>query len=265
MENINNEPCGTRNFEAKEAKILSLTQSTYKIVYPIYWVGLNLTKDVINLLVQEIEESNGREKKYNTAYLMLLNRAIQHLESVRVLTERGLYGDSFALIRSLMSDLVMMQYLHFHPELIDTFLNEGQDDYQNNKYFREAFSEATMRSDLIKRGVKKFGTSFQILSKISHASSFGSQFYGFNKGGSKYHLNYGPAFQPKMALMLMDLVATGHYDLITNILWHKYQGDEDLNSNAWMKIDSRFELFSEQVVIFNRVTEQTIKHFKSKW
>ena len=88
------EHCGSRNFEEKEEKIVELTKNSVKIAYPIYWEGLNLVKDVINLLIDDATNClDDSSKKFSLAYLLLINRSLQHIESVRLLTERGLYGD----------------------------------------------------------------------------------------------------------------------------------------------------------------------------
>jgi len=256
-----NEPCGSRNFEEKEAKIVDLTKNALGIAYTAYWSGLNLLKDTVNLLIDDVTNCpDGNRKKYSTAYLLLINRSIQHIESIRLLTERGFYGDSFVLLRSLMSDLSMMQYLHFHPELLDLFLNEKQEDYQTNKEFKRAFSESMVENDLIDRGVKPFGTSFQMLSKASHASSFGSQLYGSRgEGEGQYHLNYGPKFQPEKALMLMDLVASSHYDLINNVLWHRYHSGEDISTEGWNKVKKDLRNLSRRVKTLTEAAKETIK------
>jgi len=255
------EPCGSRNFEDKEIKIIGLTKSALGLAYDAYWSGLNLLKDVINLLVNDVSNcQDGHRKKYSTAYLLLINRSIQHVESIRLLTERGLYGDSFVLIRSLMSDLSMMQYLHFHPELLDLFLSEKQEDYQANKKFKKAFSESAVENDLVGRGVKPFGTAFQVLSKASHASSFGSQLYGSRgEGEGQYHLNYGPKFQPEKALMLMDLVASSHYDLVNNVLWHRYHSGEDIDMDDWNKVKKDLRDLRRRVKTLTEAAKETIK------
>src|SRR3989344_9099563 len=261
MEEVKDEPCGSRNFEEKERKILELTQDSLKIVYPVYWEGVNLIKDVINLLIEDaISNQDEHTKKYSKAYLLLINRAIQHVEGIRLLSERGLYGDSFVLIRSLMSDLSMMEYLHFHPELLDLFLSEKQEDYQANKKFKKAFSESAVENDLVGRGVKPFGTAFQVLSKASHASSFGSQLYGSRgEGEGQYHLNYGPKFQPEKALMLMDLVASSHYDLVNNVLWHRYHSGEDIDMDDWNKVKKDLRDLRRRVKTLTEAAKETIK------
>ena len=255
------EPCGSRNFEEKEAKIVDLTKNALGIAYATYWSGLNLLKDVVNLLIDDVTNcSDGDRKKYSTAYLLLINRSIQHIESIRLLTERGLYGDSFVLLRGLMSDLSMMQYLHFHSELLDLFLSEKQEDYQTNKEFKRAFSESVVENDLVGRGVRPFGSAFQMLSKASHASSFGSQLYGSRgEKEGQYHLNYGPMFQPEKALMLMDLVASSHYDLINNVLWHRYHSGEDLDTDGWNKVKDELRVLKKRVKTLTVAAKETIK------
>lgn len=254
------EPCGSRNFEEKGGEIVDLTKRTVSIAYPIYWSGLGLVKDVINLLIDDATNcADGNRKKYSLSFLLLLNRSVQHVESLRILTERGLYGDSFVLLRSLMSDLSMMQYLHFHPELLDLFLNEQQEDYQTNKAFKKAFSENAIETDLVGRGVRPFGTAFQVLSKASHASTFGSQLYGSRgKGAGQYHLNYGPKFEPQKALMLMDLVASSHYDLVNNVLWHRYHSGEEIDTEEWNKVKDDLEELKDQVTVFTDAANSTI-------
>lgn len=256
-----NEPCGSRNFEEKEVKIVNLTKNALGIAYATYWSGLGLLKDVINLLIDDATNCpDGIRKKYSMAYLLLINRSIQHIESTHLLNERGLYGDSFVLIRSLMSDLSMMQYLHFHQELLDLFLNERQGDYQTNRDFKKAFSENVIENDLVSRGVKPFGTAFQMLSKASHASSFGSQLYGSRgEKEGQYHMNYGPKFQPEKALMIMDLVASSHYDLINNVLWHRFHSGEDIDTDSWNKVKKDLRNLKRRVETLTEAAKETIK------
>lgn len=256
-----NEPCGSRDFEEKEIKIVNLTKNALGIAYATYWSGLGLLKDVINLLINDATNCpDGLRKKYSMAYLLLINRSIQHIESTRLLNERGLYGDSFVLIRSLMSDLSMIQYLHFHPELLDLFLSEKQEDYQTNRDFKKAFSENVIEDDLVSRGVKPFDTAFQMLSKASHASSFGSQFYGSRgEKEGQYHMNYGPKFQPEKALMIMDLVASSHYDLINNVLWHRFHSGEDIDTDSWNKVKKDLRNLKRRVETLTEAAKETIK------
>src|SRR3989344_5679067 len=261
--NNHDEPCGSRNFEEKEAKIIETTKSTLHLAYKIYWEGLNLIKDTINLLIEDAIKNPSN--KFNLAYLMLINRSVQHIESIRLLTERGLYGNSFVLLRGLMSDLSMMQYLHFHPELLDLFLDEKQDDYQMNKNFKKFFSESAVESDLVNRGTKPFGPTFQLLSKASHSSSFGSQLFGSKgKQDGQYHFNYGPKFQPEKGLMLLDLVASSHYDLVNNVLWHRHHSGEEIDTPEWEKVKENLRSLKSKVEIHSDAAKMTVEKFWPK-
>jgi hypothetical protein len=88
-------------------------------------------------------------------------------------------------------------------------------------------------------GVNTSYSEFQVLSKASYASSFGSQLYCF-RGEEKgqYYLSYGPNFQPEKSLLLMRLVACSYYYLTVLILWHWCQADEYLETENWNKIKS---------------------------
>lgn len=260
MTDDKDENCGPRNFEEKEVEMVGLTKNALHIAYPIYWSGLEQIKNVINLLIDDATNCpNGDRKKYSMAYLLLINRSLQHIESIRLLTERGLYGNSFVITRSLMSDVSMMQYLHFHPELLDLFLNEKQEDFQNNKKFKKSFSESTIEKDLVNRGHTPFGSAFQMLSKTSHASAFGSQLYGSKgKKNGEYHLNYGPKFEPEKAIMLIDLATTSYYDLIVNVLFHRYHAKEDLDTEKWNAVKVNLEELKQSIEILTEATKKTI-------
>ena len=255
-----NESCGSRNFEEKEEKIVSLTKRAIIRAYPIYWFGLDIAKDVVNLLIEDVSTCpDGDRKKYSQAFLILINRSIQHIESIRILTERGLYGDCFVLTRSLMSNLSMMQYLHHHPELLDLFLKERQEDYQHNKDFKKAFNETTIEKELVEKGLPPFGSAFQVLSKASHASSFGSQLYGSRgKEKGQYYLNYGPKFQPEKALLLMYIVAGSHYDLVNLVLWHCYHAKEEIDTAGWEKVKIDLRKLKKDAEIFSEAALKTV-------
>ncbi|MFH1402311.1 MAG: DUF5677 domain-containing protein [Patescibacteria group bacterium] len=254
-----NEPCGIRNFEEKEKKIVSLTKNALELAYPVYWHGLNLIKDVVNLLIGDVLDVTCASKNYSQAFLTLINRSIQHIESIRILVESGLYGDCFVLNRSLMSDISMIQYLHYHPELLELFLKEGQDDYQKNKDFKKAFNETAIENELVKNGLTPFGSAFQMLSKASHASSFGAQLYG-SKGNKKgvYYMNYGPKFQPEKAILLIDLAIGSYYDFINIVLWHRYHAKEEINTDNWEKIKIDLRKLKKEVEIFSEATIKTV-------
>ncbi len=99
-----------------------------------------------------------------------------------------------------------------------------------------------------------------MLSKASHASAFGSQLYGSRgEKDGQYHLNYGPKFQPEKALILMDLVASSHYDLVNNILWHRYHAKEEIETDAWNKVKDNLRKLKSKVEVLTHAARETIK------
>lgn len=234
-----------KEFNKKEEKTKELTNHGCAQAYPVYWLGVEVVLKVVDLLQKEISmnENNKTEVvKYNKAYLVLLSRSIQHAESMRILVENGLYGDCFPLSRNLLSNFNMMQYLHYHPEFLDLFLSERQDDYQKNKEFRAVFREDVIERDLMSRGVQPMGGVFHMLSKTSHASYFGAQLYWTKDHKSGLHnLKYGPAFEPEKALLLSNLFSATHYDHINLILWHRHHAKEEIETEGWFEVREKLK------------------------
>lgn len=242
---------GGINFEEIEGEIVEKTKDIFELFYPVYWSGLEALKKAIRLL---LEENLISENRYVTALLVLVSSSIQHLESMRVLTERGLYGDAFVLSRSLMSNVAMIQYLKYKPELIEDFLKESKEDYQDRKSgFSANFSESAIHKVLTDAGVPPFRNSFEVLSKTAHASAFGSQLYGSrgSKGG-QYHLKYGPGYETEKALALFAIIGAGHFDMLDNILMYRTQQEptkdwkEVLNDTN--ELEANVNIFSASAV-----------------
>ena len=266
MKKKKNNFCGIRNFEKEEKKIVSMTKSSIKIAYPTYWLGLNIVKDVIGLLAEDtLKKHDNNTGKNSKVFLILINRSVQHTESIRILIERGFYGDSFSLTRNIMSDIAMMQYLHFHQELLDLYINEKQDDYQRDKDFKKAFNETIIEKELVGKGIPSFGSSFKLLSKVSHSSAFGSQLYGSNgKNNNQYHLNYGPKFQPEKALILFNIAISSYYDLVNIVLWHRHHAKEEIETKDWNKVKINLEKLGEEIEVHTKCMSDYIKIFFKK-
>ncbi len=256
---------GRRDFETLELEIKESTKMTLSLLYPIYWEGLGVLKDAVALLINEVKETPGTEEaKFKTIQLMLVNRSIQHLETIRILMERGLYGDAFVIVRSIMSDLSMLIYLFSHPELRDLFLKETEDDYQKNPAFKDAFSEGTIERDIVAHGGKPAKKAFRILSKSSHASAFGSQLYGYRGKGNKYHFNYGPKLEIHKALMLAMTLSTGHYDFVVQLLAYQEElGNGELPED-WKNIAKAAAKLPITASAFDFAAKAVMKDYLSK-
>lgn len=244
------------NFEKIEQKIVRLTKSSLKKAYPVYWLGVEIILSVVKQLQKEVGEAKENDDfniyKYDKVFLILIGKGIQNTESIRILLERGLYGDCFPLTRNVLSNISMMQYLHFHPELLDLFLSEGQKDFQNNIKFRRAFSEYAVETELVKQGIEPIRSAFEMLSKTAHASYFGSQLYWSkdHKNGT-HHIKYGPKFEPEKAVLLSDIFSSIHYDFITIILWHRHHLKENIETPEWMTIRENLKELKKGVLEYS--------------
>ncbi len=248
-------------FARKRQKSIYLTKKTFPQFYPIYNDSLSLVLSVVDLLTKEIEEK--KDEKFNKATLFLLSRSIQHLETIIVLTENGLYGDAYIILRGVLSDMSMMYYLHFRQDLLDMFLNEKSDDYQQNKKFKELFNEGAIEKYLASKDMPSIRESFQKISKAAHASSWGVQFYGTEgKIKHQYNLKYGPGFESKKALAMLSMIESAHWDYLNIILWHRYHSNLDITSNSWEEIKKQVRKLKKAVLKFNAISMNMLLNYE---
>ncbi len=238
-----------------------LTRHSCKPFYPLYNDSSKLLKTVVDLLVDEIEKEIDTE--FNSASLILLNRSIQHFESIVTLTEQGLYGDAWILLRSVMSDMNMIYYLHFNPELIEKFLSERGDTYQLDKSFKESFSESKIIDSLHQHDLSISKTSFSKLSKASHASSWGSQLFGQENSSKSYSMKYGPGYEFKKAVTMLSVILGGSLDYVNIILNHRSENGLDVNSGPWARIQKEQNMLIEPVKKLAQRGVQIIQNYNS--
>lgn len=249
------------SFHEKEQESMKRTHKIFKDFTPLYERSLSVLMRIVDILVVEVEERE--DLAYNKAALILLNRSIQHAESIRVLNAYGLYGNAISIVRSVMGDMNMLQYLHFHPELVEKFLQEGADEYQTNPEFKKLFNEYAVEKDLESRGRKSHLDSFYTLSKTIHPSSWGSQLYGRRVGKGKYSLKYGPGFEGEKSLAILLVLATIYYDFIVLILHHRHHDKRDLSFSEWEDIKSSTRKLRQEVDDFcNHATRTLVRHKK---
>lgn len=249
---------------------VNITRKTFHPLYHIYSYFLKLSLQIKDGLIEEIKSKV--DSKFNKAFLVLLNRSIQHTESIVLLTERGLYGDAFALYRNIISDSDMICYLHFKPELIDKFLTEGQDTYQKNTGdFKNLFSDRALRIELEKRGIKSTANIFSLFSKASHASAFGAQLYSrrANDNDDMFYLKYGPSLERERALIILFITMLIHKDFVSLILWHRREKDLDSCSSFWINISKKMDRMDKDIQKLKSLTETALDEMtnkrKKKW
>jgi len=214
------------------------TRKTFSPFYKIHSESLQELLRVKDQLIEEVLK--GYDKDFNEATLFLLSRSIQNLESIFLLTERGLYGSSFGLLRNILSDMNMFFYLHYNPDLIPIFIKESQTSYQEDPNFSSQFNEGAIDRDLKKRGVKSIKQGLQILSKTMHASVWGAQLYGtegkWSNGRGKFHAKYAPSFETKKSLALLSIILSAHWDYMCMILDRRKSKNLDLKSDFWKSV-----------------------------
>jgi hypothetical protein len=225
---------GVLLFDKDYRNSVKINRETFHAFYGVYCHFLKLILNVKDEIIKETEiKVDG---KFNKAFLVLLNRSIQHTESIMLLAERGLYGDAFGLYRNIISDSNMFYYLHFKPELIDDFLSESQDSYQmKDGEFKKQFSEYAIATELKTRGVKSTGNIFNLFSKAAHASAYGAQLYSRRSTDSQdlFHLKYGPQLERERSLIVLFITMQTHKDTLNGLLWHREERHLDVTSNFW--------------------------------
>ena len=229
---------GVLAFDKEYQKNVRRTRKLFSPFYKLYSESLKDLLRVKDKLIQEAGE--GYDKDFNKATLFLLSRSVQNLESIFTLTERGLYGSAFGLLRNILDDMKMFYYLHYNPSLIPIFLKETQTSYQDDPKFRSQFNEGAIDKDLKKRGVKSIRQGSQVLSKTMHASVWGAQLYGTEgkwlNGRGQFHAKYGPGFEAKKSLGLFSVVFSAPWDYLCMILDHRYNNSLDISSKFWKDI-----------------------------
>jgi hypothetical protein len=158
----------------------------------------------------------------------------------------------------------MIYYLHFKPELIEIFLKEKDDDYQINKNFSESFNEGVIDRVLKENNIHSIKKSFQLISKASHASTWGAQFYGRQaKTGNQFYVKYGPGFDMKKSLSILCIVISTHWDYLNMILWHRRRNKLIIENDFWKSVIRKVDELRGGIIIFSDFGENIIKNFES--
>lgn len=251
---------GKLSFDGKYRKIALRTRTVFFPFYELHSESLIELLKVKDELIKEAQKNY--DKNFNEVTLFLLSRSIQNLESIFILTERGLYGSAFGLLRNVLSDMNMFLYLHYNPNLITAFMQETQTSYQEDINFKSSFNEGAIDEDLKKRGVKSIKQGLQVLSKTMHASVWGSQLYGTEgkiiNGRLNFHAKYEPGFETKKALALLNIILSAHLDYLCMILDHRYENKLDIQSKFWKDIIKRIRELEPKILSLSDLGENMI-------
>lgn len=214
------------------------------------------------------------EKAHGTflfAYQLLAAKAVSHTESVLALTRIGRYGDASMIIRGLIGDQLMTQYLAINPdECADWFemseLREAKPT-KGTKFaqLRGKFSESNIRKAIEESGGTTGGSNaWGAYSETAHPSAWGFKFYGVQEEGklASFRVTYIPIYQPITAFRCAGMVAALLLDVVNDFYYwmqstHQTWAPADLK--AW-SVDSE-SLLAQVRKAFDWLKEKHIEAF----
>jgi hypothetical protein len=199
-----------------------------------YQKDIKSLKDDIELFGQIIKIGKGmfkknRENSFIDSYLILANKVMIDINSCHLLWQRGYYGSAFCLLESLRRSVTMMSALYLKPELIEDYLDEENNQYNEDKIFRNNFAEGNLKKVINdKFGNPEAGNKqYADLSKATHGGSAGARtFYGMisrdKNAGKIATLTYSPFVEIEKADGIIETMKAVALDM-AGIFLEKYQ------------------------------------------
>jgi hypothetical protein len=96
-------------FKKQKNQSIKLTRETFNKFYELYYESLMPILEVKDFLIQEVKEDY--DKNFNKAFLVLLSKTIQHIESIFILNENGLYGDAFVIVIIYLIRIILQYFI----------------------------------------------------------------------------------------------------------------------------------------------------------
>jgi hypothetical protein len=183
---------------------------------------VELSDAVLARVLRCCELAAGRPESEKTrgtflfAYHLLAAKAVSHAESILALTRIGRYGDASMIIRGLIGDQLMTQYLSIHPDECADWLEMS--DLREAKpikgtrfaQLRGKFSEPIIRKAIEKSGGTTGGSEvWGVYSESAHPSAWGFRFYGVQEEGqlASFRMTYVPIYQLIAAFRCAAMIA----------------------------------------------------------
>ncbi len=148
---------------------------------------LELFDSVYSLFVYFLKAVQAKTglTRFDEAFLILGSKMLSDAQSIRLCTENGWTGTALGISRMFHSSNCMILFLGYYPEHLELWFSEKHDSYQKGKDFR-VFLETEIIKKLTEKGFECTKLSFQLLSKVAHASYWGSQVYT-DSGNVTFH------------------------------------------------------------------------------
>jgi hypothetical protein len=207
-------------------------------------------------VMRSLEASAGKhgDRSFPFAAVLLLAKVFSHTESIRILIDVGRYGDAVVVLRAVVSDVRMLQYLAVTPDDVPDWIDAAEVRPQpyvtgsRRKELAEKFQEKKIRNRLQQSGAEPYEDLFQGFSEASHGSLWGMRYFlnDDTYGRSRLaegSIRYGGLYQLHRAL---DLTVVSGLLLITplSVLFEWCQANGETWHLRWVKA---FEQQSERL------------------
>lgn len=190
-------------------------------------------------------ESERTHGTFLFAYQLLAAKAISHAESILALTRIGRYGDASMIIRGLMGDQMMTQYLSKHPdESADWLELSDLREIRPIRGTRFAQLKAKFSESRIRKAIEESGgtpvssETWGVYSESAHPSAWGFKFYGVQDEGelASFRMTYVPIYQHIAALRCAATMAAFLLEVVNDFYyWMQSTGQDGAQADlkAW--------------------------------
>jgi hypothetical protein len=218
-----------------------------------FLAGINQLRDQLLARLLQIVEIGGARPNEEIApgtflhtFLWLASKVFSHAESIRALVAIGRYGDASMLIRGLLGDVTMLQYISSHPdsclELVELSMLREPTPKKGTRFakLKAKYSEPNLRRAIEKAGDRPWSREiYGIYSDPAHPSLWGMQFYGRRQLGTAadFSITCAPLFEQIAAFRCIGYCSALLFDaIITFFVWRQRSGipwGEDLEG-TWL-------------------------------
>lgn len=171
---------------------------------------LDLSDAIVDELLRAARSAADRpagergEGTFLFAYQLLASKIVSHMESIRALVRIARYGDASMLIRGLIGDVTMIQYLAAYPgdaaDWCEMAKIRETKPVKGTRFAELAgkFTEGRLRQEISNAGDRPWSSeTYGIYSEPVHPSLWGMKFYSVQETGqlASFAFTYRPVFQ----------------------------------------------------------------------
>lgn len=218
-----------------------------------------LNDDLLQRLLVVAESAVARpepetcEGSYLFVFLGLASKVVSHAEAIRTVVSVGRYGDASMLIRGLIGDVIMLQYIAGYPEdcgeicEMSRVRKQGWKSGSRYRELGEKYKESNLRKKIEEVGDRPWsGEIYGIYSEPSHPSVFGLKFYGRQVKGveAEFVLTWGPQIEQVASFRCASALTALLVDALdTFFVWNQRSGGDswaDGLEKDWMSMREQY-------------------------